>query len=177
MDMGAIRPNRYPIRPTYVTTQGMSIWHKQARVSRQLLAWAGLSIGAGLPLSRRDDPLWRAIGVQAVAWGAIDGAIALAGLRGSRRRRAALPDPDAPAVLARETRTLRRLLWLNAGLDVLYVLGGLRLAQRDETWRGHGWGIVIQGAFLLLFDSWHAMTLPPLTAQDAAGAGRAVPDG
>lgn len=75
-----------------------------------------------------------------------------------RHRYAALPDPQAPAVEAQERRNLRRLLWLNAGLDVLYVLGGL-LLQRRQHWRGHGWGIIIQGSFLFLFDLYHALIL------------------
>jgi hypothetical protein len=46
---------------------------------------------------------------------------------------------------------------------VLYVLGGLWLARTkgedDEFWRGSGWGIVVQGAFLFVFDLIHARQL------------------
>ena len=48
-------------------------------------------------------------------------------------------------------------------LDVLYVLFGLRMARRDKgdgVRRGNGLGIVIQGAFLLIFDLLHASGLP-----------------
>ncbi|MCB9114630.1 MAG: hypothetical protein H6639_06730 [Caldilineaceae bacterium] len=63
----------------------------------------------------------------------------------------------APAEAATDLRNLRRLLWFNAGLDVLYVAGGLALFRRaDETQRGHGAGIVLQGLFLFKFDAIHA---------------------
>jgi len=56
------------------------------------------------------------------------------------------------------------LLWINTALDVLYVAGGLILAlafgSRGMDWQGHGWGIVVQGAFLFLFDLIHAQSVP-----------------
>ncbi len=43
----------------------------------------------------------------------------------------------------------RRLLWMNTGLDVLYVTTGLVLiytmAAQDLFAAGNGWGIIIQG--------------------------------
>ena len=64
----------------------------------------------------------------------------------------------------REAGGLRRLLWINAGLDVLYVAGGLLLAftlgRRSPFAAGSGWGIVLQGAFLFGFDLLHARGVP-----------------
>jgi carboxylesterase len=68
-------------------------------------------------------------------------------------------------------------LWINAGLDVLYVTGGFvllhRLGARDPFVAGTGWGIVVQGGFLFFFDLLNAVTvpeeeppLPPLAAFD-----------
>ncbi len=80
---------------------------------------------------------------------------------GNRRR--AEPDALSPAVVAKEQRNLQRLLWINTGLDVLYILGGLKLVQTkgagDARWRGRGWGIVVQGGFLFFFDAFQAMAL------------------
>ncbi|MCA9973970.1 MAG: hypothetical protein KC425_27350, partial [Anaerolineales bacterium] len=141
----------------------MSIWQFSLQVSRRLLVWAGLSIGAGALLAAQKSPFLQGVGLQFAGWGAIDGLIGLLGARGSRRRQQA-PDAHAPQTQTAEARKLRRLLWINTALDVGYVLGGLQLVRRkgdDDTWRGHGWGIVIQGAFLFFFDLFHALRLQP----------------
>jgi hypothetical protein len=111
----------------------------------------------GLPLAASQKPLLRGLGQQFVAWGAIDGAIALAG-RWFNQRKAGQDGT------AQEIDSLRRLLLVNAGLDVFYVAGGLALAVRrgqdDPYWRGVGLGIVAQGGFLLAFDLWHGLVAP-----------------
>jgi hypothetical protein len=126
-------------------------------VTRRLLGWSALSIASGLPLAASHKPLLRGLGQQFIAWGAIDGAIALAG-RWSQHRQ------GAPAETAQQIAKLRRLLLVNAGLDVFYVAGGLALALRrgpdDPYWRGVGLGIVVQGGFLLAFDLWHGLNAP-----------------
>jgi hypothetical protein len=126
-------------------------------VTRRLLGWSALSIASGLPLAASHKPLLRGLGQQFIAWGAIDGAIALAS-RWSQHRQ------GAPAETAQQIAKLRRLLLVNAGLDVFYVAGGLALALRrgpdDPYWRGVGLGIVVQGGFLLAFDLWHGLNAP-----------------
>jgi carboxylesterase len=56
-------------------------------------------------------------------------------------------------------------LWINTGLDVLYIAGGITLASilgpGNPGWLGHGWGIMVQGAFLFFFDLIHAQAVPP----------------
>lgn len=139
----------------------MTIWDLQLAISRRLLAWSALSGLTGAGLIVWGSPFWRGFGIQAVAWGLIDAAIALFGRRRMSRRRATL---DSPEQRARESFKLWRLLWLNTGLDVLYIVGGLLLAltfgANDSAARGHGWGIVAQGIFLFFFDLIHARTLP-----------------
>jgi hypothetical protein len=123
-------------------------------VTRRLLRWSAVSVASGLPLAASREPLLRGMGQQFIAWGAIDGAIALAGRWSTRRQ-------GAPAEADQQIDKLRRLLLVNAGLDVLYVAGGtalaLRRGQNDPYWRGVGQGIVLQGGFLLLFDLWHGL--------------------
>ena len=142
----------------------MNIWQFQDRVSTRLLWWAGASLVFGLALIVWGRGFWRGFGIQAAAWGTIDAAIALVGRVAASRRRAALPEPDLPAILAREGRNLRRLLWVNTGLDVLYVSGGVALALTlgadSPFWLGNGWSIVVQGGFLFLFDLFHALGVP-----------------
>jgi uncharacterized membrane protein YedE/YeeE len=124
-------------------------------VSRRLLAWSVLSMVGGALLWRRAAPFWRGLGVQALGWGAIDALIAASGLR---------PGPQPAPEPVRAARNLRRLLWFNAALDVGYMAGGVWLARSkgraDANWRGQGWGIVVQGAFLFVFDVVHAWRVP-----------------
>ncbi|MGQ9491556.1 MAG: alpha/beta hydrolase [Anaerolineae bacterium] len=138
------------------------IWDFQDTLSRRLLLWSALSVVAGAILLLTGGGFWRGFGVQALAWGAIDAAIALFGQRSAARRRArGLHSAEA---LAHEATNLRRLLWINTALDVLYVTGGLVLLY---TWgaqnpfaAGNGWGIIAQGGFLFFFDLLHALATP-----------------
>jgi len=139
------------------------IWDFQDTLSRRLLLWSGLSIvGGALLLAFAASPWWRGFGVQALAWGAIDAAIALFGQRAALKRRAS--GARGPEVFQLEARNLRRLLWINTGLDVLYVAGGLVLVQtlgaQNAFAAGNGWGIVLQGGFLFVFDLLHALAVP-----------------
>lgn len=139
------------------------IWSQQRDISRQLLAWAVGNMSFGALLYAQRSRFWRGIATQAVSWGAINAAIALIGSAVTAQRKATLPNPNAPQVLVKETHNLTRILWINGGLDVLYILGGLIFAlskgKQNSHLRGQGWGVVIQGLFLLLFDVLHARNL------------------
>ncbi|MGL4648204.1 MAG: DUF6992 family protein [Caldilineaceae bacterium] len=146
-----------------------SIWSFQRRLTHRLMRWAIPSVVVGGLLAWRGrTPAQRAIGQQAVAWGAIDAAIALGGQSAAERKQATAMPVDEIA----QARSLRRLLWLNTALDVLYVTGGLALArsQRGDAARGHGIGIIIQGGFLLFFDLIHARKVPRLDPPERAAA-------
>lgn len=118
----------------------------------RLLAWGALSILAGtgmlawLRFRARSSALLEHFAVQMAAWGMVELAFVALSWR-------SLAPRDLPAA----TR-LDRLLWLNAGLDVGYVLVGVTLAITG--WRlgrrlgvvGAGIGVVVQGAALLLLD-------------------------
>ncbi len=135
----------------------MTIWSLQARISRQLLVWSALSVIVGALLLFL-TPFWRGVGVQGLVWGVIDAAIAGVGLLQLRRKRGK-PDGNLPKTLQREARSLRRLLLINAGLDVLYVIGGVLvlITFTTEFAHGNGVGIIVQGGFLLLFDTFYAL--------------------
>lgn len=121
-------------------------------LARRLFLWGALStIGGGiLQFSRR--PFWIGFGQQAIFWGLIDALIALVAGRSATRS-------FSGTTLRRNT--LRRVLLINTGLDVLYVLGGVIFARTkgstDEKLLGQGWGIVLQGCFLFWFDLIHAL--------------------
>lgn len=136
------------------------IWSFNRTLTQRLLFWAIPSVIGGLLLQLSGRPFLKGVGAQAFGWGLIDAAIALAGQRSAERKQTTA----TPLVEVQHARSLRRLLWLNAGLDVGYMAGGLWLARnkgRDNAvWAGHGWGIVIQGAFLFAFDLVHALRVP-----------------
>lgn len=143
-------------------------------LARRLLAWGGASVAGGATLAvvgaATGNRFLRAFGGQTVGWGVIDAGLALGGRARARRLRAVSPvDPDETA---REAPRVRRILALNAGLDVLYVAGGLAAGRgrRDAAARGHGLAAVVQGVFLLVFDAWHAARVP--SAEATAGAAR-----
>lgn len=140
----------------------MNIWQFQHALSRRLQKWAFISIGSGL-LMRFGGKFFKGMGGQFVGWGIINAGIALFGRSSADNRAGDLPNPGLLSIKEKETSNLRMLLLVNAGLDVLYILFGLRMSRSDKgdgARRGNGLGIVIQGAFLLLFDLIHALTLP-----------------
>lgn len=117
---------------------------------------------SGAWLYRQKKPFRRGVGIHFFTWGLIDAIIAVVGLINNGRS-AQSERADDPHFVAGESRKLERLLWINAGLDVFYVLGGVWLfrkkGENDPNWRGQGVGVVIQGLFLFLFDVWHALIL------------------
>lgn len=141
----------------------MNIWLFQTSLTRRLMAWSIFSMVASLPMFFAANPLWRGLGIQFLAWGAVDAAIAVFGARMSKKKQAGIQDSERAEVEAREARWLERVLWINTCLDVLYVLGGVWLAQtmgaESPRWKGHGVGVVIQGGFLFFFDFFHARVL------------------
>ena len=115
----------------------------EEQLTRVLGGWAVGSLAAGAVLV--GDPRTRAFGRQTAAWGAVDGAIALVG---SRRR--AARGPTEPA-------RLRRVLLVNAVLDVGYLAAGAALLR--TRWRDDGVAVLVQGAFLLVLDTTAARAL------------------
>ena len=138
------------------------IWQFQAQLAEKLLAWSGANIAAGIALTLLGDRFWRGVGSQSIGWGAIDALIAAYGLHNARIK-AGAPDAHTPERQARERASLRRLLWINFGLDLVYVNGGAALAltrgKQNRFLAGAGWGIVLQGGFLFFFDLLHALLL------------------
>lgn len=121
--------------------------------------WSGLLLAGGgrLPLRL----LRRRMGQQFAAWGLIDALLAANGLRDNLAKEDAASTGRLDASTQGERRwLLERILWANAALDLLYVLGGSFFArQRNEGRRGMGLGILVQGAFLLCFDTLFALRL------------------
>ena len=124
---------------------------ERAHLTR-LMLWSGASLLVGgvlLGVMRargHRSALLEHFGIQTMAWGAIELALALTGFR-----RVELRD------LAGATR-LDRFLWLNIGLDVGYVMVGMtllligwRMARRMGL-VGAGMAVIVQGSALALLD-------------------------
>jgi esterase/lipase len=137
------------------------IWDFENLLSRRLMAWAGLNILVGAGLALFGEGIWPVFGLTAIVWGAVNGLIALFGLRKAGQH-LFQPSTDEDEVV--EAARIRKILWINNALDVLYVAGGTALlyflGQNSLFWRGAGWGTVLQGAFLFGFDLWHARRVP-----------------
>lgn len=140
------------------------VYQFQVALTSRLMRWAEVSVVGGLIATLLGDRFWQGLGLQSAAWGFIDGIIAWIGGRGAMKR-AAQPEQHTAVQQAEERGKLRRVLWINTGLDVLYITGGWLLARtrgrQDAFARGTGWGIVLQGGFLFIFDLLHALHLSP----------------
>jgi hypothetical protein len=121
-----------------------------------LLGWALGSIVAGVFWLRNPSRFLRGVGGQFAAWGLVDGLIALLALRGAGRKAAGWQANEiTPLQHAQEAEQFEKIVWANAALDVGYVLGGRWWSRRnpaDPQRRGMGLGVMVQGAFLLVWD-------------------------
>ena len=147
----------------------MSICDVVIHLTRRLLIWSALSVLISAPTYFSANPFLRGLGIQFFAWGVINGAIAVFGARASAKKKLNIQETERGEVEANEARWLGRILWVNTGLDVLYILGGLWLmltwGVNSPLWQGHGIGIIIQGGFLFLFDLYHAIFLQKILAK------------
>jgi hypothetical protein len=130
------------------------VWKFESDLTNRLLVWSALSLLCGLYLWFATNEFGRGFGIQAAAWGLVDAVIAVFGAR-SAAQREFTADPKNEALF------IRRVLWFNFGLDILYVIGGGFISMWGGLfWQGTGWGIVVQGLFLFFFDLFHAIKTP-----------------
>ncbi len=123
-------------------------------------AFALGSVATGVPMLTSSQPEVRAAGVQNVAWGAIDGVIAIVALVATNEAR---EEQQSAAYWADERATSRKIFAINAGLDILYVTTGALLLALGKTaaLRGTGGGVLAQGGFLLAFDTAGIFVMAP----------------
>ena len=95
-----------------------------------------------------------------VYWNLVNLSIAGVGLLGAckQNRIAGPPNTESLKDAVQRHNQMKKVLAINAGLDVLYVAGGAYLAGRNtnpetaDRNRGFGKAIIVQGGFLLAFD-------------------------
>jgi hypothetical protein len=120
-----------------------------------LLGWAVLNIGTGtaghFTTQGETQAFWQAN----AAWNTVNLAIAGLSLHGQA---SATPGAWDLARSLSEGQKMEKLLLFNAGLDVGYLAFGgflLERGHRTDSARLRGWGksLLLQGGFLLLFDT------------------------
>lgn len=132
----------------------LSVLELQQRLLTRLSVWSAVSVGAGgiLLLWFPPQSFWGAFGGMNAVRGIINLVIASLGFFGVlRKMRLGLDDEQ------RERSRLRKLLLVNTYLDVVYVAVGIGLVVfgGSPLLQGFGWGVVVQGGFLLLLDGWY----------------------
>ena len=133
----------------------VSALEHQHRVRRDgsavLGGWALVNLTAGaIGASTAVDPSVRAFHTGNALWNTVNLALAVPGLL-------VPPRTADPGEALRRGRTLEKVYLFNAGLDAAYITAGALLVQRGNLLdqprlRGWGWALVVQGAFLALYD-------------------------
>ena len=115
------------------------------RIAQQLMLWALVCLGGAIfGLWRTQHGVWRPFWFMTGVWALVNAAIAYGGWLGA--------EPNLVS--------LRQLLWINAGLDIVYIAIGLGLRMRPKPiLKGFGLAIVLQGLFLFFFDLFHALQI------------------
>ncbi len=126
----------------------------QHNLLKQLSLWsvAGLLFGGLLILFAPRGSFWQAFGGMNAAWALVNLVIASLGLYGVlKKMQTGIADEQTEKV------RLLKLLKVNTFLDVGYVLVALGMIVwgRSSLVQGFGWGVLVQGGFLLVFDLFH----------------------
>lgn len=133
---------------------GMDVERRHMTV---LAGWSGANLlGGATGALLAEDPRWRSFHATNAAWNTVNLGIAAIGAIGVHRR-ARLEEP-APDALARQHRGLRTALAVNLALDGVYIgTGAVFVARGGELrgldLRGMCASLIVQGAFLALFDA------------------------
>ncbi|MEX1188338.1 MAG: hypothetical protein WED33_03705 [Bacteroidia bacterium] len=120
--------------------------------------WSLINITSGLILRNNTMGEDRYFHEMNAIWNTVNLGLAASGfIKVSKEQ----PENSAFAVLDKQLQ-LEKTLLLNSGLDIAYITAGAYLLERSKNennpidrqrFRGYGRGLVLQGAFLLIFDS------------------------
>jgi len=118
--------------------------------------WAVANILSGSIASGRTSGATRYFHQMNAGWNAVNLGIAALGFY-----QASMADPESWSLAEsiRRNYSLEKILLLNTGLDVAYMAGGFWMQERaahttknPDRLKGFGRSLVLQGAFLLVFD-------------------------
>lgn len=120
-----------------------------------LASWAVVNIAGGLALRANTTGTPRYFHEMNAIWNGVNLGIAAFGYFGAVR----MGIPESAFGLYEEQVGLDKTLLFNAGLDLAYVAGGLWMTERaknvdkrPDMWKGYGQAVMLQGAFLFVFD-------------------------
>lgn len=118
--------------------------------------WALGNITVGSIMASRTEGEAKYFHQMNIGWGAVNAAIVGFGYYSAIKT---VPSSFTLFETIHEQHQMQKILMLNIGLDVGYMLGGAYLLERAKTdlkntdrFNGFGKSIVMQGAFLFLFD-------------------------
>lgn len=117
-------------------------------------AWAGANIVQGTISASNTTGSARYLHQMNAYWNTVN--LAIAGL-GIWALKIQLNQAITPAGLMKEQKTVEKLLLLNTGLDVAYIITGLYMKEKGlrlnyDRNTGFGNSLVLQGSFLLVLD-------------------------
>lgn len=143
------------LTPTLLDFNQQSINHQKTAMLT-LGGWAVVNIGAGLALRGSSEGAPREFHTMNALWNTVN-----LGIAGLGYYTALQSDPaswDLATSLGKH-QNFQKILLFNAGLDVGYIMGGLYLTERSkrpgvntDQLKGFGNSIMLQGAFLMVFD-------------------------
>ncbi len=115
-----------------------------------LIGWSCASLAAGAAMMTYGSTFYRAVGIQCLAWGAIDLGIAVF----------AKEEKQMLGLDLGTKKGLYDLFFINFLIDIAYMAAGTGLLiWGNEGLKGHGAGILLQGGFLFAFDGINALLL------------------
>jgi len=125
----------------------------EKEISFVLTAWGISSMIGGLTFLYFDNSFMDAVGFQFLIWGLIDALIALT-------------PPFFRKLRSKEhienLTKLKRILIINSVLDLGYIATGIIIfigIFNINEYNGHGIGVIIQGSFLAIFDTYYAVKI------------------
>ena len=121
-------------------------------------SWAVVNFGSSLALMNNPDPPFNKYFYHMnIYWNVVNATIAGFGLAGISKKDFSGYDLT---VLQKEQRKIERLMLMNIFLDVFYIGSGVILDQYSYRFKknpdridGYGKSMIVQGAFLFLFDN------------------------
>ena len=118
----------------------LNLYQLNRQISLFLMGWGLSSVILGGTLIFFDNPFLKAISIQFLLWGIIDFILGLIPIIRNK---------------ISERKKLYKILFFNSFLDIIYILVGLILifefVFEGEATIGHGFGVIIQAIFLLVF--------------------------
>jgi hypothetical protein len=122
------------------------VYEQEDIASNVLIGWGGISFVSGAVMLLDGNEFSRGLGIQNVIWGAGEAGFGLWEKNTVNTRKSTLDE-------FKEKTNLQSMLITKTWIDVgLMAVGAAMLTFGNESVRGHGSGLLVQGFFLFSFD-------------------------